>query len=155
MSNPLPLDEAVPRLRSLLAAQAATAGDPLSAALRAFTEFARVEFSVPVGSDTDGCLVEYGVNSLSGEPLFVINLTRQFENVDSSGEHESYTQVSCEVKYQVTGDLEVLGDFEDWWFRGGQESDFSSWWQSLPLETVIRALGDRAPAAVVVDSDVA
>lgn len=155
MPSPVPIDEAVPRLRDLLAVQADAASDPLSAALRAFTEFARTEFSVPAGPDTDGCLVEYGVNSLSGDPLFVVNLTRQFETLDSAGEHESYTQVSCEVKYQVTGDLEALGDFEAWWFRGGQDTDFSSWWQSLPLESLARALGDRAPATVVVDSDVA
>ncbi|MWA12851.1 hypothetical protein [Streptomyces sp. BA2] len=96
MANPLSIEEAVPRFRDLLTAQADAVSDPLSAALQAFTEFARIDFAVPAGPDTDGCLVEYGVNSLAGEPL---------------------------------------GTLKRW--------------------VIFRALGDRAPAVVVVDSDMA
>ena len=108
---------------------------------------------MPNGPDVDGCLFEYGVNSLSGEPLFVVNLTRQFEALDPDGEHESYTQVACEVRYRVTEDLEALGDCAEWWFRGGQEGDFESWWRSLPWETLLETVAGRAPAAVAVTSD--
>lgn len=154
MPNRLPIEEAAPTLQSLLSEES-SARVPLTAALRSFVNFARIDFAVPDGPETDGCLFEYGVTSFTGEPLFVVNLTRQFETLDSSGEHDSYTQVSCEVQYQVTGELESLGECEEWWFRGNQGPDFTSWWQSLPLESLTRVLDDHEPAAVVVDSDVA
>ncbi|MEU7584286.1 hypothetical protein AB0B50_42665 [Streptomyces sp. NPDC041068] len=154
MPNPLRVEEAAARLQGLLGAEPVGQQGPLAAALHSFAEFARIDFSVPEGPDVDGCLFEYGVNSLTGQPLFVVNLTRQFETLDSSGEHESHTQVSCEVRYQVTGELEALGDCEEWWFRGSEGEDFSSWWQSLPLDSLIGTLGDRAPVAVAVASDI-
>ncbi|WP_055698659.1 hypothetical protein [Streptomyces silaceus] len=153
MVRTVPVEEAAARLRALLAAESAGQQDPLVAALHAFSDFALIDFSVPDCPDVDGCLFEYGINSLAGEPLFVVNLTRQFEVLDSSGEHESHAQVSCEVRYRVTSEAEPLGDCEEWWFRG-EPGDFSSWWRSLPLESLVGALGNRAPTAVEVTSDI-
>ncbi|MER5259936.1 hypothetical protein [Streptomyces sp. NPDC002855] len=153
MPDQLPVEEAAPALQRLLSEESTQ--DPLAAALRSFVNFAQIDFAVPDAPESDGCLFEYGVTSFTGEPRFTVNLTRQFETLDSSGEHESYTQVSCEVQYQVTREIESLGECEEWWFRGSQGPDFASWWQSLPLEPLARVLDDYAPTAVVVDSDVA
>ncbi|MEV4501912.1 hypothetical protein [Streptomyces klenkii] len=56
----------------------------------AFLRFGRRLFDVPDTADADGLLFQYGTYSFSGPPTFALDLTRQFEISDSSGDHDHY-----------------------------------------------------------------
>jgi hypothetical protein len=154
MSRTFPLTAAKSQYEKLLSRQRERGDDQLSSALQAFAQFAEVDFVVPDVDDADGCLFEYGVNSLSGEPLFTVNLARQFAIVDESGEEEGYLQVACELRYAPSASLATLGTSTMWWFRHSAES-FSEWWETLPIQSLIETVGDLSPIDLSVDEDMA
>ncbi|MEU5191362.1 hypothetical protein AB0G83_30080 [Streptomyces klenkii] len=96
----------------------------------AFLRFSRRLFDVPGTPDADGLLFQYGTNSFSGLPAFTLDLTRQFEICDSSGGHDHYVQVHCELRYGLAPALEALGNFDSWFFHDAG-CDLDEWAQGL------------------------
>lgn len=87
-----------------------------------FSKFAQIQFDVPDAPEVDGFLFEYGRFDFTSQPTFVVSLARQLEKFDESGEHDSYSQVSCEFAYEVDSQLESVGSKASWWFSGAGET---------------------------------
>lgn len=103
--------------------------DVIEAILRAFGRFAAIRFAVPEGPDTDSLLFQYGIyNNFTDNPMFTLDLLRQFEIRDQRGEYEAYRQAGYELLFVPTDRLIGLGDWESWWFdRPDIEDDLESW----------------------------
>ncbi|MFD8230332.1 hypothetical protein ACFV20_00295 [Streptomyces sp. NPDC059696] len=102
--------------------------------------FERIRFEVPSGADSDGFLFQYGEVNWFAEPTFVVGFVRQLEIVDTEGEHEGYSQVQLEYRYQADVDLRSLESHNSWWFRESGTS-FSEWLESVkrdPLWGIVR-----------------
>src|SRR5215831_15338988 len=76
--------------------------------------FSEVEFEVPELPDADGYLFQYGRAGWLPEPTFVLGILRQFEVVDSAGEHESYVHVEFACMYPMDDDLDAAGSHAQW-----------------------------------------
>ncbi|MFV2117106.1 hypothetical protein ACE14D_01055 [Streptomyces sp. Act-28] len=46
-----------------------------------------------------------------------MDLTRQFDISDDSGEHDHYVQIHCELHYECEPALDALGSFNSWFFH--------------------------------------
>jgi hypothetical protein len=116
MRNAMRIDDAVACFERIAAAQGMPSGEPTAAqAWNVFASFARVPFDVPVGSDTDGLLYEYGVFHFTGTPRFTLSFVRQFETL-ADGEHDHYIQFHCDLLFEPTADLKALGAYNSWRF---------------------------------------
>ena len=103
--------------------------------MSAVRSFERISFDVPTGTDSDGFLFQYGEVNWFAEPTFTIGFVRQFEIVDVEGEHEGYSQVQLEYRYQSDADLRSLESHSSWWFHGGVTS-FDEWLESVEQDPV-------------------
>ncbi|MGW2445804.1 hypothetical protein, partial [Streptomyces sp. NPDC001675] len=97
--------------------------------------------------DVDGLLFQYGTYMFDGPPTFTLDLTRQFEVSDSDGDHDHYMQVHCELRYELTPDLEALGSFDSWYFHdaGG---DLEEWVQGLVERAAWAAIRRLKPTEI-------
>lgn len=120
--------DAVPLLQSELRAAtgSSTASPTTDDASRAFFRFARERFDVPDRPDADGLLFQYGTHNFGGPPMFLLDLTRQFEVVQADGEHDYFVQVHCEMRYEPAPELSALGSFDSWFFHDAAE-DLDAW----------------------------
>ncbi|MEU4116239.1 hypothetical protein AB0F71_17290 [Kitasatospora sp. NPDC028055] len=114
----------------LQAGQRAVADLSTEDAWSAFLRFGRARFDTPDTPDADGLLFQYGTYSFDGPPTFSLDLTRQFEINDSSGDHHHYLQVHCELRYDSAAPLSALGSFESWFFHD-TEDDLDQWAEGL------------------------
>ncbi|MFF7771753.1 hypothetical protein ACFZC7_35310 [Streptomyces massasporeus] len=137
------MDEAVGLLEGELEAERRALADiDTEDAWLAYLRFGRQLFDVPDTPDADGLLFQYGSYSFDGPPTFTLDLTRQFEIVDSHGEHDHYVQVHCELRYGLAPALQALGSFDSWFFHDAG-ADLDEWAQGLSeraVWTTIRAL---------------
>ncbi|WP_042410668.1 hypothetical protein [Streptacidiphilus carbonis] len=89
----------------------------LDQAWPAFQRFGQHRFATPSTPDADGLLFQYGTHTVHGPPMFVVDLTRQFEINDHNGEHDHFLQIHCELHYRPEPALERLGNFHRWYFH--------------------------------------
>ncbi|MEU0248766.1 hypothetical protein ABZ192_31490 [Streptomyces sp. NPDC006235] len=106
--------------------------------------FERIGFDVPVGTDSDAFLFQYGEVNWFTEPTFTVGFVRQLEIVDAEGEHEGYSQVQLEYRYRIDTDLRSLQSHNSWWFREGGDS-FDEWIQAVERDPVWEIVRDKAP----------
>ena len=151
MSNTHQVDEAVGIARGLVGGEV-PAGPPVLALTELARRFAAVEFDVPEDQDADGFLFQYGRANWFPEHIFVLNMVRQLEVVDSGGEHEFYSQVQFEYRYALDAELEAAGSHSGWWFPGDGPS-FESWLDSVSRSPIGGLLGGRNPREFVVSED--
>src|SRR5262245_16190206 len=85
-----------------------------------FKEFAE-QRSDATGPEADGILYQSGVFDFSGRDEFYLDLVRQFEIVDSAGEHQRYEQLHCEFRFELTEELRAFERFSRWWFWDSHE----------------------------------
>ncbi|WP_406293519.1 hypothetical protein OG948_02775 [Embleya sp. NBC_00888] len=122
--------------------------DPTTAgAWSAFVRFGRCRFDTPDTFDADGLLFQYGTYSFDGRPTFLLDLTRQFEANDDSGDHDHYVQVHCELRYDLTASLSALGGFESWFFHDTDE-DLDRWAEALTNRAAWNVLCAHKPAEI-------
>ncbi|MFE4695611.1 hypothetical protein ACFRIC_00825 [Streptomyces sp. NPDC056738] len=136
------MDEVVEALEGELGA-ATLAGPVTEDAWLAFLRFGRRSFHLSDAPDADGLLFQYGTHAFDGPPTFTLDLVRQFEVTDNSGDHDHYVQVHCELRYGLAPALEALGSFNSWFFHGAGGDDLEQWAHGLtqrPAWTVIRRL---------------
>jgi hypothetical protein len=116
-------DEAIDRLRQLLAVAGVDLVQPASAdvsrAWDVMRQFARepVEDAQPSEDDGDGILAQYGIDERDGSPVFMLDMTRQFTFADEHGEYSHMTQLFCEFQFAVTDELRALGEDDLWSFQ--------------------------------------
>jgi hypothetical protein len=118
-------------------------------ALEGIRRFERVEFDVPVTSDSDGFLFEYGEANWLARPAFVIGYTRQLEIVDPNGEHQDYLQVQMEFQYPLDEELRNLEGHNSWWFRGG-DGAFIAWLDSTARNSIWHIIQPKEPVAFTI-----
>ncbi|MEU9370577.1 hypothetical protein AB0D71_39140 [Streptomyces avermitilis] len=118
----------------------------------AYLRFGRRLFDVPDTPDADGLLFQYGTYSFDGPATFTLELTRQFEIVDSHGDRDYYVQVHCELQYALTPVLQALGSFE-WWFFRDAGDDLDEWAQGLSERAAWATIRTLKPAQVRVYQD--
>lgn len=108
------------------------------AAWLAFMRFARQRFATAPTPDSDGLLFQYGTYAFSGRPMFMVDLTRQFDIGDDRGEHDHYVQVHCELRYECEPVLDALGSFDSWFFYDAN-ADLDEWFAAMErhLELVL------------------
>jgi hypothetical protein len=95
----------------------------------------------------EGFLFEYGPASLT--PSFFVGLVRQFDLVDSDGEHEGYVQVHCRYEFGFDDELTAAGRYNEWWFADDDEP-FEAWFAKVRNHPVWRILLDRSPSSFTV-----
>ncbi|MEV0177582.1 hypothetical protein AB0I00_41615 [Streptomyces sp. NPDC050803] len=89
-----------------------------------FVRFGSQRFDTADTPDADGLLFQYGTYAFKGPPVFTLDLARQFEINDASGEHDHYIQLHCELRFEPARQLRALGHFESWFFHDtGDELD--------------------------------
>ncbi|MEU9083557.1 hypothetical protein [Streptomyces sp. NPDC048357] len=113
----------------------------------AYLRFGRRLFDVPDIPDVDGLLFQYGTHTFDGSPTFTLDLTRQFEMVDSDGDHDHHVQVHCELRYGLTPELQALGSFDSWFFHGAGD-DVEEWARGLSERAAWTTLRMLKPAEV-------
>ncbi|MCD9146056.1 hypothetical protein [Streptomyces albireticuli] len=146
MPDRLPMEEACAFLRTeLKTVTPATSVPTLEAAWGAFLRFGRQRFATPPLPDADGLLFQYGTHAFSGPPMFIMDFARQFAVIDDEGEHDHFTQIHCELRYESDVALDDLGSLTTWFFHDtGQDIDL--WAESV--ERHLEPLLDRRPSAV-------
>lgn len=120
----------------------------------AVLNFERIEFDVPSGTDSDGFIFQYGEVNWFTEPTFTVGFARQLEIVDTEGEHEGYSQVQLEYRYQADADLRSLESHNSWWFREGGTS-FDEWLESVKRDLVWGIVRDKTPSGFDVSQELA
>ncbi|MFD9339554.1 hypothetical protein ACFWBF_35000 [Streptomyces sp. NPDC060028] len=113
----------------------------------AFLRFGQRLFNVSDAPDADGLLFQYGIYSFDGPAAFTLDLTRQFEAVDSAGNHDHYVQVHCELRYEITPALQGLGSFDSWFFHDAGE-DLEEWAVGLSERAVWTTIRTLKPAQI-------
>ncbi|MFJ2192571.1 hypothetical protein ACIOJE_32310 [Kitasatospora sp. NPDC087861] len=143
MTQALPIESAEAAARRLLDARTGSGGPSPEELFDVLKRFERIEFAVPDLPDADGFIFQYGCASWFAEPAFTIGFSRQFEVMDQDGEHECYSQLAMEYRYEMDADLQSLAE-ESWWFRDSAES-FDAWLQVAIDDPVWRILRGRRP----------
>ncbi|MGW3911406.1 hypothetical protein ACWEBX_07720 [Streptomyces sp. NPDC005070] len=113
----------------------------------AFLRFGRRVFHVPDAPDADGLLFQYGTYAFDGPPTFTLDLARQFEVIDSGGDHEHYVQVHCELRYGRAPALESLESFNCWFFHGAGD-DLEEWARGVTERAAWTAIRRLRPAEI-------
>lgn len=98
---------------------------------------------MPAASEMDMKLYEYGVYSFTGEPLFSVDLVRQFQ-FPSTG--DEYCQVRLTLYYEPTEELEALGSGNFW-----DEDVEGSFFDAVRDDAVYQQLAHRTPDEIAVD----
>ncbi|MER6211871.1 hypothetical protein [Streptomyces sp. NPDC001642] len=127
MSERPPMDRTEERLRHELSRgdQPLAELDPVEVWLR-FVRFGSQRFDTADTPDADGLLFQYGTHAFEGPPLFTLDLVRQFEINDASGEHDHYIQLHCELRYEPVPPLRALGHFATWFFHD-TDDELDAW----------------------------
>ncbi|MFD6282030.1 hypothetical protein ACFWFI_41710 [Streptomyces sp. NPDC060209] len=144
------MDEAVGLLEGELGlGRRALADLDAAEAWLAFLCFGKRLFDVPDTPDADGLLVQYGTYSFDGPPTFTLDLARQFEVVDSDGDHDHYVQVHCELRYGLAPALQALGSFDSWFFHDGGD-DLDEWAEGVSERAVWTTIRTLRPVEIKV-----
>jgi hypothetical protein len=122
-------------------------------ALQVFGVFAAEQFATGRFPDADGLLYQYGVYSFTGQDMFHLDLTRQFEIVDDAGEHEGFVQFHCTLHYPPDPELTALGRHDQWWFHDGDSESLPAWLAALEARPEWSLLRARRPSSVVIGSE--
>ncbi|MFF1419544.1 hypothetical protein [Streptomyces sp. NPDC058280] len=106
-----------------------------------FVRFGSQRFATADTPDADGLLFQYGTtHTFEGPPVFTLDLARQFEVNDASGEHDHYIQLHVELRYEPVLQLRALGHFESWFFHD-TDDELDRWANGLghqEVRTIIR-----------------
>ncbi|MFI1177635.1 hypothetical protein [Streptomyces melanogenes] len=116
---------------------------------RAFLRFGQLRFTTAGTPDADGLLVQYGICAFDGPATFTLDFARQFEAVDSDGNHEHYVQVHCELRYQPVPALHALGNWSSWYFHDTEES-LDRWAQAVRNQPTWAATDTLTPTEIKV-----
>jgi hypothetical protein len=150
---PMQSDEAKDRLRTLLV----TAGVDLDAprqedvgrtwaVMRVF--FAEVvEDAAPREEDGDGLLAQYGIYDFSGQPLYELDMTRQFSFNDEEGEYDHMSQLQCTFEFEPSEELRAVPDANLWSWDAG---DFFAEALAMPGFGIVEEL-KLTPRRLVID----
>jgi hypothetical protein len=152
MTSRYPVGEALNMAKRLLS-QYPSIKSPDLQFIELLKDFSHIEFDVPNIEDADGCLFQYGIASWLDEPAFVLSFVRQLEILDTSGEHESYSQVQFEFRYDLTQELRQLGSCSKWWFPN-VGVPFDAWLDSVMDTPEVGAIIPQIPRSLEVYSDV-
>ncbi|MFI0219968.1 hypothetical protein [Streptomyces lydicus] len=146
MPNRPRLEEALDVLRAELAVGRSTTTELTTGAVwLAFIRFGRQRFETAAVADSDGLLFQYGTYAFSGRPMFTVDLARQFDISDVEGEHDHYTQVHCELRYEPEPALDALGRFDSWFFHDA-DTDLDRWFATT--ERHLELLLERMPCEI-------
>ncbi|MFF3612057.1 hypothetical protein [Streptomyces sp. NPDC002580] len=116
----------------------------------AFVRFGRMRFSTANSPDADGLLFQYGgVYAFDGPEAFSLDLTRQFEVLGESGDHDHFVQVHCELAYEPVPALTALGAFNSWFFHDSGE-DLGRWLEALTDQDAWTVIREQRPVKVAV-----
>lgn len=115
------------------------------AAWLAYVRFARQRFDGASTPDSDGLLVQYGTYRFSGRPMFTVDLARQFDVNDDSGEHRHYVQIHCELRYERDAAQDALGGFDSWFFLD-TDAELAEWLAAI--EGRLEPLLARVPSEI-------
>jgi len=131
MSERPPIDRAEERLQHELSrGQQPLAELDLDEVWLRFVRFGSQRFDTADTPDADGLLFQYGTHAFEGPPVFTLDLVRQFEINDASGEHDHYIQLHCELRYEPVPQLRALGHFESWFFHD-TDDELDAWADGL------------------------
>lgn len=141
MSGRLPVEQAQECLRRVLSReQQPLAALSLDEVWLRFVRFGSQRFDTADTPDADGLLFQYGTYAFEGAPVFMLDLVRQFEVNDASGEYDHYIQLHCELRYEPVLELRALGHFESWFFYD-TDDELDRWADGLRLHefwTIVR-----------------
>lgn len=122
MSRKLPVEQAQEQLQlELSRGQQSLAELDLGEVWFRFVRFGSQRFDTAETPDADGLLLQYGTHAFEGPPVLMLDLARQFEINDASGEHDRYIQLHCELRYEPVPQLRTLGHYESWFFHDTDE----------------------------------
>jgi hypothetical protein len=140
---------AVEAFGQLLASRGLAAAELLPGhALQLWLDFASTPFDVPAQPQADGLLYQWGTYDFTGQPLFHIDLVRQFALFDD----DEYAQFHLDVRLPVAPELTTLGSHSEWWWSdGGVPLD--AWRRRLVARPEWVVLASRSPSAVEVFVD--
>jgi len=106
----------------------------------------KVDDAQPVEEAGDGLLAQYGTYDSDGEPVFMLDMTRQFSFADADGEYSHMTQLYCEFQFAATDELREAGE-DNLWSFGRPLDDFFDEALDMPGFRRVRELG-VAPRAM-------
>jgi hypothetical protein len=151
----IPIRATERQLKHLLRESSAGLASPesLRPAWAAFRTFTVLTDQTSADADSDGLLYQSGVFAFDGPERYYVDLVRQFEVVDSTGEHDHYEQVHCELQHEATDDLRSLGRWERWWFPDRGEP-FGAFVTAVEARPEFVALADVSPLSRRVFRDV-
>ncbi len=151
----IPIRATERQLKQLLRESSAGLASPesLRPAWAAFRTFAVLTVQKSADADSDGILYQSGVFTFGGPERYYVDLVRQFEVVDGTGEHDHYEQVHCELQYEPADDLRSLGRWERWWFPDRGEP-FDSFVTAVEARPEFVALADVPPLSRRVSREV-
>ena len=148
MSRRLPIDQAQERVRHELSpGQKPLAELDLDEVWLRFVRFGSQRFDTAGTPDTDGLLFQYGTHTFEGPRVFTLDLVRQFEVNDASGEHDHYIQLHCELRYEHGLQLRALGHFESWFFHD-TDDELGRWADGLGLHDFWAILRNFRPTEI-------
>ncbi|UUU18881.1 hypothetical protein [Streptomyces sp. DSM 40750] len=148
MSRRLPIDQAQERLRhELSAGQQPLSELDLDEMWLRFVRFGSQRFDTAGTPDADGLLFQYGTHSFEGPRVFTLDLARQFEVNDATGEHDHYIQLHCELRYEPVFQLRALGHFESWFFHD-TDDELDRWADGLGLHQFWEILRNFHPTEI-------
>jgi hypothetical protein len=150
-------DEAEDRLRTLLRGAGVDLDHPRHEdvgrtwdVMRTF--FAEeVEDAAPREQDGDGLLAQYGVYTFTGEPLYELDITRQFSFNDEDGEYDHMAQLQCTFELEPTDELRAVADANLW---SWDASDFFAEVLAMPGFRIVEELKLTPRRLVIEYSDV-
>jgi hypothetical protein len=119
---PLTSDEAIDRLRELLAQAGvdldSPSADDVERTWQVMRRFAAesVQDAMPREQDGDGILAQYGTYDWGDGPRFSLDMTRQFCFEDADGEYDHMSQLNCTFDFEPTEELRAFGAQNLWSF---------------------------------------
>lgn len=138
-----------------LLADAGSAPGELTAELAfgVFGAFAAQRFATAQFPEVDGLLYQYGIYAFTGQDMFHLDLTRQFELVDDAGEHEGHVQFHCTLHYRPDPELAALGRHDQWWFHDSDHRPLQTWLAAIRARPEWALLQVRRPSSVAISSE--
>jgi hypothetical protein len=117
VNRPAAIEEAAAVFQALVTAHGLRVEELTApSAWQVFVDYSHVAFATADLPDADGLLYQYGMYPHTGQPLFELDLVRQFEVVDAEDEHDHYVHMHCTLRYAPTPELQALGADHCWWF---------------------------------------
>jgi hypothetical protein len=142
----IPIRATARQLKQLLRDASAGLASPesLRPAWAAFRTFAVLSVETSADADSDGILYQSGVFAFGGPERYYVDLVRQFDVVDGTGEHDHYEQVHLRAPVRAQRLPVLLDRWESWWFVDRGEP-FDAFVSAVEARPEFVALADVPP----------